>query len=486
MQIMMATRKQVFKRALLKHFIHRVGISCLITTFIWIILPGSLLAAQTPEKEMSDTVEVLCPKLITATPGSAERDVFERCREVKIQDGQTFDDLTAAQDNGLGNMTSTQTSSMKTTSVDISRPAANAITARLAALRAGGVGGVALNLKNKQTRPVLLAALDSDAADDEAVTGSILDSGKFSVFLNGLYATGDKDSTTNEPGFDFDAYGILVGADYRFTDQLIFGLAVNYQKTDADLDHNAGDTDVDGYGVSLYGTYYYGQFYINGIGTIGRSDYDSTRKVNYAVKKSTAADVSDDPRITRVDQKFDGDADADEYGYSFGAGYDFFLKGFNFGPYGRLNYHYTKIDDYKEHQSGNNKDPGFGLALKIDDQNIKSLSTNLGARAGYTFTTGIGVFTPYARFDWQHEFENDTSAIKGSFVNGGQGTVPGAAAANNIIIPLDDPDRDFYNLGFGVASVFPHGISAFLDYLTVLGLDDITVHQFVGGVRFEF
>jgi outer membrane autotransporter protein len=486
MKIMTANMGSFSKRALQKHFIHSVGVSCLITAFSWIILPGSLLAGQTPEKEMSDTVQDLCPKLKADTDNlnAAERDVFFRCRELVFDpDEKTFDDLTAAQDNGLGNMTSTQTSSMKTTSVDISRPAANAITARLAALRAGGVGGVALNLKNKQTRPVLLAALDSDAADDEAVTGSILDSGKFSVFLNGLYATGDKDSTTNEPGFDFDAYGILVGADYRFTDQLIFGLAVNYQKTDADLDHNAGDTDVDGYGVSLYGTYYYGQFYINGIGTIGRSDYDSTRKVNYAVKKSTAADVSDDPRITRVDQKFDGDTDADEYGYSFGAGYDFFLKGFNFGPYGRLNYHYTKIDDYKEHQSGNNKDPGFGLALKIDDQNIKSLSTNLGARASYAFTTGIGVVTPYARFDWQHEYENDTSAIRGSFVNGGGSAT---ASLNDILIPLDDPDRDFYNLGFGVASVFPHGISAFVDYLTVLGLDDITVHQFVGGVRFEF
>jgi outer membrane autotransporter protein len=110
----------------------------------------------------------------------------------------------------------------------------------------------------------------------------------------------------------------------------------------------------------------------------------------------------------------------------------------------------------------------------------------LGARASYAFTTGIGVVTPYARFDWQHEFENDTSAIRGSFVNGGQGSVPGAAAANDILIPLDDPDRDFFNLSLGVASVFPHGISAFVDYLTVLGLDDISLHQFVGGVRFEF
>jgi outer membrane autotransporter protein len=356
---------------------------------------------------------------------------------------------------------------METTSVDISRPATNAINARLASLRTGGVGGLALNLNNQQTEPVLLAALNTNTAGDESVTRSIRESGRFGIFINGLYATGDRDSTKNEDGFDFDVHGPLAGADYRFTDQLIFGLAFSYQKTDADIDDNAGDTEVDGYGVSLYGTYYYGQFYINGIGTYGRSDYESTRKVNYTVGG------------TIVDQKFDGDADADEYGYSFGTGYDFSHKGFEFGPYGRLNYHYTKIDDYKEKLSDNNKRPGFGLALEIDDQSIKSLSTNLGARASYAFTTGIGVVTPYARFDWQHEYENDTSAIRGSFVNGGQGSVPGAAAANDIHIPVDDPDRDFYNLSLGVASVFPHGISAYVDYLTVLDLDDITLHQFV-------
>ena len=473
---MLTKRKNIFQMTLLKQSIHRVTVFCLITTLIWITLPGSLFAGKNPEKEMSDTVESLCPQLFVnqGLLNNAERDVLARCSEVKIQAGQSFDDLTEEQKNALGWMTSTQSSSMKTTSVDISRPATNAINARLASLRTVGVGGLALNLNNQQTEPVLLAALNSDATGDEAVTRSIRQSGRFGIFINGLYATGDKDSTKNEDGFDFDVYGLLAGADYRVTDQLIFGLAFSYQKTDADIDNNAGDTEVDGYGVSLYGTYYYGQFYINGIGTYGRSDYDTTRKVNYTVGG------------TIVDQKFDGDADADEYGYSFGTGYDFSHKGFDFGPYGRLNYHYTKIDDYKEKLSGNNKRPGFGLALDIDDQNIKSLSTNLGARASYAFTTGIGVVTPYARFDWQHEYENDTSAIRGSFVNGGQGSVPGAAAANDIIIPVDDPDRDFYNLSLGVASVFPHGISAFVDYLTVLDLDDITLHQFVGGVRFEF
>ena len=220
-------------------------------------------------------------------------------------------------------------------------------------------------------------------------------------------------------------------------------------------------------------TCYYGQFYINGIGTIGLSDYDSTRKINYVVDK--ALNDPTGPGKTRVNQKFDGDSDADEYSFSFGAGYDLFHKGFDFGPYGRLNYYKTEIDSFTEHLSGDNKDPGFGLALKIDDQDIKSLSTNLGARASYAFTTGIGLVTPYARFDWQQEYKNGRSAIRGNFVNGGGSAT---ASLNKILIPSDGTDRDFYNLGLGVASVFPHSISAFVDYQTVLGLDDISLHQF--------
>jgi hypothetical protein len=55
-----------------------------------------------------------------------------------------------------------------------------------------------------------------------------------------------------------------------------------------------------------------------------------------------------------------------------------------------------------------------------------------------------------------------------------------------IIIPTENPDTDLYNLSLGVAGTFPYGISAFIDYATILGLNDFTYHQVGGGLRFEF
>ena len=49
-----------------------------------------------------------------------------------------------------------------------------------------------------------------------------------------------------------------------------------------------------------------------------------------------------------------------------------------------------------------------------------------------------------------------------------------------------DPDRDFFNVAVGVSAVLRHGFSAFAQYETVLGLDDINVHHVAFGLRKTF
>jgi outer membrane lipase/esterase len=185
-----------------------------------------------------------------------------------------------------------------------------------------------------------------------------------------------------------------------------------------------------------------------------------------------------------VDQTFKGDSDAYEVGLSLGLGYDVARGGFSFGPYARLNYFKTEVDGYSEKLDHANANAGFGLGLDIDHQTIESLASTLGARASYAINSNVGVWSPYVRFDWQHEFQNDAASLSGSFINGTNDPV--ALAANTILIPLDDPDRDFYNLGLGLSAQFARGYSAFIDYATVLDLQNITAHQFSGGVRLEF
>lgn len=432
-------------------------------------------ATLTPEQEMSATVNVVCPQLAgnSASLDPAEGDVFLRCRELL----GPFPTLNLSQVDGLSNMTSTQTDTMGASTVNISYTQFATIAGRLAYLRGVGGGGLALNINNDNAEPILLAGPITAAAGANNSNAQELDilGGRLGLFLNGTYATGDKDATRLEPGFDFDSWGVIGGADYRFTDNLFLGLALGYSWTDADIDNDAGDVDNDGWAISAYGTYYVNNFYFNAIGTYANKDYNINRNLIYTVEA-----VSPDTGTTTVVQRFKADPDSDEYSFSIGGGYDFNFKKFTLSPYARLDYLNIKINAYAEKQAIPNTDPGFGLALAVDQQRIKSFTSNLGGQVYRDFGAGKSVLTPYLRAEWVHEFDNDSRNIKASFIN-----VPFGTTGNTIIIPTDDPDRDFFNFGLGLSATFPRGIMAFADWQTILGLSDVTLNQITLGLRFE-
>ena len=117
--------------------------------------------------------------------------------------------------------------------------------------------------------------------------------------------------------------------------------------------------------------------------------------------------------------------------------------------------------------------------MRVNDQDVKSLSTVLGVQGSYAWSTNFGVLLPQVLFGWQHEFEDDSRIIRATFINdttnGGKGTT--------IKVPTDRPDRDYFNLGLGLSAQFPHGISSFIYYQTVLAYEDLTENSFVGGLR---
>ena len=462
-----------------KTFRRYLVVVLVLSTTIFLTCPG-YAGSKSPSEEMSDVVEVLCPTLAGMSDGlnPIQTDVLARCGEVKIRasEGQAgYDDLRDDQKNALSNMTSAETSSMNTISVEIPKTQVVTVLGRLEALRAGGAGGLSLAMNQQDATPVYYAGpITYLASNSDSGVGSIHSTGRLGFYINGSTGMGEKDATTNEPGFDYDAWGITVGSDYRITNNFVLGAAVGYSAIDTDLDDSAGEVDADGYAFSVYGQYTIDAFYVDAIGTMGRQKYDMTRNVNYVITQDA----------TVVDQQFNGDPDADEYAFSVGAGYDFYTGGLTFGPFARLNYVKSEIDSYRETLEHDNTNPGYGLALDVDEQEIESLTSVLGGQASYAINTGVGVLSPFFRLAWQHEFENDERNITAGFVNVPDD--PEVAALNRIVIPTDAPDRDFFNLGLGVSAVFAHGLQAWLSYATVLGLDDLTSHQFAGGVRYAF
>jgi hypothetical protein len=61
--------------------------------------------------------------------------------------------------------------------------------------------------------------------------------GPFGVFVSGLGQFGSRDQTTTETGYSFNNAGFIAGADYRFTSQLIAGLAFGCTQSNTQFRH---------------------------------------------------------------------------------------------------------------------------------------------------------------------------------------------------------------------------------------------------------
>jgi uncharacterized protein with beta-barrel porin domain len=407
-------------------------------------------------------------QLPTRRRSAGTRDLINRCNE-----------LAGTQpDAALRQVAAEEVATQGTTAVETS---AKNIAARLAALRAGAtgirLGGLALDFfdfHQYRLPGTLVAALGPYAAVSAAVPAeppSLLKN--LGLFVNGILSLGDKDATRNEDGFDFETYGVTAGADYRFTRNFVLGVAFNFQATDADLvatrtvgftaPVDGGSVDSTSYSGSIYATYYVtDRFYVDGIFTFGWNDYDLTRRISYNVG-------------TAVRQTAKADTDGTQLSFSFGGGYDFHVAGWTLSPLVRMNYLKLDIDGYREEID--NTSPGFGWALAFDDQDVESLTTVLGGQVSYAISTGVGVLLPQVRFEWEHEFLNESRTLTARFVNDPQ-RAP-------IRFATDGPDRDFFNIGVGLSATFRGGVAAFVQYDTVLGLEDVTRHTVVLGVRKE-
>jgi outer membrane autotransporter protein len=347
------------------------------------------------------------------------------------------------------------------------------IAGRLTALRTG-VGGFStagLNIDLDGTRisgsqmQSLLEALTGGgaSADDSGFS-------RLGVFVSGTLVSGDRDPTTNEEGFDYDAYGLTLGVDYRLNDNLILGGALGYSSTEADVDNDRGKLDADSYAITFYGTYYQtDNFFIDGSLSYGRSDYDQERRVRYTL-----------PNVN-VNQDFFSDFDGDQFGIYLSTGYEMRFSELLVVPTARLQYIRATIDSYSEDRVSNPGAPGSGLNVQIDDQTYRSFALGLGGQVSYAMSQSWGVLLPYASLEYVHDFEKNDSAVTGTFVNDDP-----TAGKKPFTLPVDSNDQNYFNLAIGASAQFTNGTAGFVNYEQLMGYSDVSQYRINAGLRFEF
>ncbi|MGA8262652.1 MAG: autotransporter outer membrane beta-barrel domain-containing protein [Arenicellales bacterium] len=299
---------------------------------------------------------------------------------------------------------------------------------------------------------------------------------RWTVYGNGALSSGSRDTTTLESGYDLSGGRATVGADYRVSNTLFVGASLDYISTTADFT-NDSKLDTDGYDVTLYGTTYTDSgLYFQGTIGAGSNDYTQHRRIQFTVP-GVPGPLGTGPAPTTVNQTALGDTSGSQFFASAGVGKDINAgRGMTGNLSATLDYLDASIDGFTE--SIDNTNPGFGMALTVSDQTVKSLRSTVGAQLSKAISTTSGVVQPYARANWIHEFDNGSRSIIARFASDSIDTTAFELTTNS-------PNQDYFRLGGGVSAVFPHGLQAFVSVDTVLGLSNFNYYSITAGLSKE-
>jgi uncharacterized protein with beta-barrel porin domain len=266
-----------------------------------------------------------------------------------------------------------------------------------------------------------------------------------------------------EDGYSSAIPKITVGADYRITDWVTAGLAMNYFYQDGTYD-DGGDFHTNSFGPIVYVSFtpLPNVFTDVALG-YNHQDNNRNRKATATASDGTVIDTG------HISGSFNGD----QYSAGFLSGYDHQFEGFTIGPRGGLNYVYTNVENYSEAN-------GNALALRYSGMNQSSLQTTLGAVATRPISTSLGVVQPQIGVSWVHEFLNDARNIQAKYLN----VVD--PSATQFTFQREHPARDWAVIDVAVSMVLPNQLQPFISFTTIQGNENLVSYGGQVGLRMGF
>ncbi|MGH1377463.1 MAG: autotransporter domain-containing protein [Alphaproteobacteria bacterium] len=213
-------------------------------------------------------------------------------------------------------------------------------------------------------------------------------SSKGSVWTKALYQAGSQ-ASKDVDGFDLNTAGLMVGVDIPDIDNdYMFGGALLIGRSDVKSDNaNSSQTDVDSFGVSLYGgRMFAGNTILNGSVSYIRNDNDVTRFNVGTLSGSNAT----------------GSFKSEQISLNAGISQHRPLQnGSYFQPHAFVKYDYLSADEYRE--KGNSD-----LGLRVRYSSLNNLAAGAGAIYGKVIKHDDMVINPTANLSYEY------SAIKDS------------------------------------------------------------------------
>jgi outer membrane autotransporter protein len=288
------------------------------------------------------------------------------------------------------------------------------------------------------------------------------------VFVSGLGQFGSRNLTTTENGYSFNNAGFIAGADYRFTPQLIAGLAFGYTQSNTNFDTSALSAS----GQSLNGNLLQGNLYatysvtdasyLNAIGFIGGGNNNSQRRITFTNDSALIGNgIATGSFGSRIE------------GVTLAGGYDLPFGPLVLTPIARFLYQHTAVDALSE-------EGALGADLQFGGSSVNTVLTFLGADVQYTISTPLGPLFPFGRFHWAHQYSPGNTTVAVGYSN------DPTSVLSSFILPGTPTSRNYFDLGVGVTLPFSSNGSAYINYDAILGINSITYNSFTAGVRFTF
>ena len=295
-------------------------------------------------------------------------------------------------------------------------------------LGTANAGSTAASRKKKGVRERL------DEQQEKPAQGASADGGGWGFLVTPQYGKSNRPETDLENGYQSDLAGLVVGLDYRFSDGFVLGGAIGYTRDDAAFLNSAGSLNTTNNTLTIYSTWLPADsISIDGYLGYGKIRLDSQRKVVWGTSISGTASGN-----TAGQQVMGG----------MSASYNGDIGRVNFSPF-------ISLDSIKTSFDGYNETGTTTLELHFSERSSLSTTGGLGVHLGTSHGFDWGTLLPSARLTAVHEFQNKTRQISNELV-----ITPGLG----FLVETDSPDRNYLNLGLGVAAALDGGAQLFLDY----------------------
>ncbi|MCP5044192.1 MAG: autotransporter domain-containing protein, partial [bacterium] len=342
-------------------------------------------------------------------------------------------------------------------SADTSRQYAAAIRDRVQLVRSGiDTGGSMLQLTHASDNEALLFASNSSEVVMQQLallTDQNRERRAHNLWLQGFGKWGNNEGSGGGAEFDFDVYGLAIGADRMIDDQFIVGLSLGFSNTDVEHDDDLGDIDITGILASLYGSFFTERYFIEGALSYGRLGYESERNITVGADERTAK----------------SDHDADQFSAFVSGGYNIHAGSYLFQPFVSLQYTRTSEEHFAEHGAG-------ALNMDVKGRNADSLISELGVRAVRPVELGTWKIIPELSAAWLYDYDIDSGVVPASF---------SGASKTTLTVDGVEPKDHGAVLGAAIRLLLTDRITTSLSHTTEL-YSDQTAHELMGEVQFAF